>query len=309
MTVFAALVACRDPDPRPGTFVGNPELTARVRQTPVVRVVDGALDALEVLLGDCDGVGDVPLGPELLRFDGPVSEEILQIPAGTHCGVFFAVDDFTLRLDEGADEPTVLVADDFDLWVPTRFAARRDERYTVTFGSDEWLEQVAALAGPGENDVHGDPELEAAFFGGLEGSDVGDEAAAGATDGVPTRVDPDHWPTSPSGVPSSGVPCVDGDTLPLAVPIPPAAMLAAGYSLEVGWCEASVTFVGDLQAGYQTDWADGTLYEIVYDGWSQGCGALHCGTLVDHLGRPRDLPCTALAVCDAGTATVTGFQW
>lgn len=328
LPLAAWLLACRDPAPRPGTFVGNPELVARLAQPPptgdsptdpgAVEVIDGLLAAPEVLLGDCDQVGDVPLGERILSFDGPLSDDVLQIPTGTHCGVYFVVDGFTIRLDEGdGEEPTTVIADDFDLWIDTRFEAENDTRHTLRFGDEQWLADVALAAGPGENLVTEEsPALYEAFFGGLRQGSAIDEAEAPLTtlpQGEPTRVDLERWPVGGDGTPTSTGGCGVGTTHPLAVPIPPAAMLGAGWSDEVGWCVADLTVADSLeyQLTLQTDFRDGSDYEIRYNAWSQGCGTLHCGDLQDAAGQSLNWPCTAMALCDGatGTITVTGFEW
>ncbi len=305
-------------NPAAGTFVGNPTMSARLAEAPELPVLDGLLVALEVLLGDCDGVGDVPLGARTLTFDGPFSEQDLQIPTGTHCGVFFVMDGFTIRFDEGDAEPTTVIADDFDLWIETRFESRDDSRHAVQFGDAAWLEAVAAAAEPGENLVDGsNPALDEAFFGGLErgsGVDPAGDAPTETTlpEDVPGKLDLEDWPESPLGTPTSWDGCGPTTNYDLAVPIPPAAMQAAGFvTTEVGWCEANVLFADDLTplSAQQVDHRDGSLYPISYNGWSQGCGALHCGEVLAANGEVLGRPCTVLALCEAGTAAVTGFTW
>jgi hypothetical protein len=276
-----------------------------------VPLIDGVLVAPEVLVGGCDGIGDVPVAGGTFAFDGPLSDELLQIPVGTHCGLFFVVDGFTLRLDEGAAEPTTVIADDFDLWVRTRFASEAHSRHTVVFGDEAWLAGVAAAAERGEIEVSGsNPALDEAFFAGLERSAV--DTAEDPAEELEGRVDIGTWPTSPRGTPTTFPGCDVGVNFDLAVPIPPAAMDAAGLSDgEVGWCEANVLFADDLavRTAVQTDWSDHSAYEVPYNGWSQGCGELHCGSLYDAAGAPLDRPCSALALCEGATARVTGFGW
>ncbi|MCA9490605.1 MAG: hypothetical protein KC621_11810 [Myxococcales bacterium] len=164
------LLACRDP--AAGTFVGNPTMTARMAEPAEVGVVDGELIALEMLLGDCDQVGDVPLGSRTFTFDGAESREALQIPADEHCGVFLVVDLMRVVVDDGQGGERELIADDFDLWVPTTFLARANGRFRLRFGDDAWLSDVVALTEPGTHSVNGEASLATAFFEGLDRSVV-----------------------------------------------------------------------------------------------------------------------------------------
>lgn len=315
IAVLLAFTGCAAPEPAQGTFVGNPTLSGRLAESQAHPVIDGLLVAPEVLLGDCDGVGDVALGSRSLAFTGPLSDEVLQIPTGDHCGVFFVVTEFIIRIDEGGPVPTTVIAQDFDLWVQTRFEAREGGEYEVRFGDPAWLEAVAAAAEPGENRVDADhPALYEAFFDGLGGSSVeaGDPGEPTLPDTVPGAVDADGYPISPLGTPSRFPGCGPGVNYDLAVPVPAAAMAAIGQPDEVGWCEANVRFADDPtpRSALQVDYADGSLFEVPYNGWTQSdCGAVHCGALYTSTGAPLELGCTALALCADEQAVVTGFTW
>lgn len=173
------LGACQDP--AAGTFVGNPDMTARIADNPVQRAESGIFDALEVHFTDCDDT-IVPLGHTVFTFDGPDAEEVVDIPAGVHCGLFFVVDDFVVTFEEQGAGITV-IADDFDLAIPAEFAARDGGHYVLQFGDEAWLSEVASLAGPGENRLDGsNPALDQAFFDGLVRGSTVLNAGPGDTD-------------------------------------------------------------------------------------------------------------------------------
>lgn len=159
-------------DERHGTFVGNPSLTARIADNPVQRVASGRFDALEVHVTGCDDPV-IPLGPTRLTFDGPDSIDVVPLPLGEHCGMFFVVDQFTVEVRD-SERTFRIVADDFDLAVPDSFVARRDGHVVLRFGNESWLAKVATLAPDGETRLGKDvPALTQAFFAGLwEGSEV-----------------------------------------------------------------------------------------------------------------------------------------
>ena len=317
LTLLLCLAACKAP--AEGTFVGNPSMQARVAEAPTVAVLDGLLEAPEVLLGDCDGVGDVPLGERVLTFDGPLSDEVLEIPTGSHCGVFFVMDFFTVRLEAGGTEPLIIEADDFDLWVPTRFSADPGGSYTLRFGDPAWMEALAAAAVPGVNAVDGsNPALDAAFFGGLTRSGVGDapDDVEASPSLLPGRPDLEAHPTSPRNTATQVPDCGANVAFDMAVPIPPAAMQAAGLGSEgIGWCESGLQFNDDLslQSVAQLDYATGSPFEVLYNGWDQASDCLDapCGQVTDDQGQALDRACSVLALCDGegGSAVVTGFQW
>ena len=48
MIALFTLAACVAPEPRPGTFVGNPSLTARIADNAIQQVSSGQFEALEV---------------------------------------------------------------------------------------------------------------------------------------------------------------------------------------------------------------------------------------------------------------------
>lgn len=169
LALVASLAACRDP--AAGTFVGNPTMSARMAEPAQVDVSDGELVALEMLLGDCDQVGDVPLGSRTFTFDGAQSRETLQIPADEYCGVFLVVDLMRVVVDDGEGERE-LIADDFDLWVPTSFLAEANGRFRLRFGDEDWLREVVTLTDPGTYAVNGEATLSTAFYAGLDRSVV-----------------------------------------------------------------------------------------------------------------------------------------
>ncbi|MBX2801989.1 MAG: hypothetical protein KTR31_30190 [Myxococcales bacterium] len=163
------LAACADPSS--GTFVGNPSMNARLIDNDIQHARGGQLDALEVHVTDCDDP-PLPLGPTTFFFDGAESEDSLGLPIGEHCGLFFVVDRFTVRFDEG-DEVTTLVSDGFDLEIGAGFAARWGQRYRLHLGDTWWLEDVASLAEPGTTFLNSEePELQEAFLEGLMRSTV-----------------------------------------------------------------------------------------------------------------------------------------
>ncbi len=308
------LAACQNP--ASGTFVGNPTLTARIAEPPDVPVLDALLVAPVVALTGCDGADDLSLEGRAFRFVGATSDDALQIPAGAHCGVSLSVETLAIRLDGGEPTATTIVARGFELSVPGAIRARGDSVLTLRLGDASWLEAVVAAAEPGENEVDGDPALAEAFFSGLDGSALEDadapEPPTTLPEDLPGRVDLDTWPESPLGTPTRQAGCGPGVNYDLAVPIPPAAMAARGLAAgAVGWCEANVTFADDLTplTSAQLDWRSGDLYDVTYNGWSQGCGALHCGRILSDAGDVLDGGCTALALCAGGEAVVTGFLW
>ncbi|MEN0068139.1 MAG: hypothetical protein AAGA48_38800 [Myxococcota bacterium] len=159
-------------DPHSGTFVGNPSLTARIADNPVQSVLSGQLDLLESHVTDCESTA-TPLGPRQLRFNGPSSAESIDLPVGDHCGLFFVVDLFTVTFeDEGT--PITIVADDFDLSIPSTFVARDGNQAILRLGDERWLAEVATLAPSGETRLsRGTSPLADAFFEGLfDGSTV-----------------------------------------------------------------------------------------------------------------------------------------
>lgn len=170
------LLACRDP--AEGTFVGNPTMAARMAEPSDIAVTDGELIALEMLLGDCDQIGDAPLGSRTFTFDGAQSRESVPIPADEYCGVFLVVDLMRVVVADGQGDERELIADDFDLWVPTSFLAEANGRFRLRFGDDTWLEEVVALTAPGTVAVDGEPELSRAFHDGLDRSVVEELAPA-----------------------------------------------------------------------------------------------------------------------------------
>jgi hypothetical protein len=250
-------------------------------------------------------------------FDGTRAEEALQVPEGRHCGVSLQAERFSIRLDEGDPVATTVLAEGFELSVAARFDARGATRHVLRFGDPDWVALLAEIAGPGENVVDGsDPALDAVFFDGLARSSVEDaDPSATPTTLAPDlsgRVDIATWPVSPRGTPATFDGCGPNVNYDLALPVPPAAMSAAGLGTDVGWCEANVLFSDDLtpQTATQTDFRTGSLYEVPYNGFSQGCGAIHCGVLYSASGTTLGRPCSVLALCDgAGLAAVTGFEW
>ena len=172
-----ALSACQNP--ASGTFVGNPSMSARLVDNVVQRAQGGRFEALEIHLTGC-GVDYVPLGPTVLTFDGPSSEQEIDLMLGDHCGLFFVVDQFTVEFTDDDGPTTTVIADDFDLTVPSEIAARGQERFVLRFGDIAWLADVAALAPPGEATlVTSDPDLASAFFGGLEAGSTVENTALG----------------------------------------------------------------------------------------------------------------------------------
>lgn len=165
--------ACASPAPLPGTFVGNPSLQARIADNAVQQVTSGVFEALEVHTRGCDDTIE-QLGPTVLRFEGAASEDRVTLPIGEHCALFFVVDQFVVRFDDGG-APITLVADDFDLSIASEFVARRGEDVVLRFGDRTWLAELAALAPPGETRLGADhPALTRTFFHGLfEGSEIG----------------------------------------------------------------------------------------------------------------------------------------
>jgi hypothetical protein len=167
-------VACQGP--ASGTFVGNPEMSARLADNLEQRPVRGVFEALEVHFQDCDDAYQL-LGPTTFTFDGPNAHEAFQIPTGERCGLFFPVDWFEVQFEEKGALTTIM-ADDFDLAIPAEFVVRENDEIVLRFGDNEWLAQVASkLPHTGEILLDGSyPELEAAFFDGLVyGSAVLDE--------------------------------------------------------------------------------------------------------------------------------------
>ena len=168
--------ACEAPEPRPGTFVGNPSLTAglsvRIADNEVQQVVRGVFEAVGVDMRGCEEAIE-PLGRVVLRFEGPNSVDVVPMDVGEHCGLFFAVDQFTVTFDDGG-QPITIIADDFDLSIDSRFVARRGDEVVLRFGDEAWLADVAALAPRGETRLGADhPALTRAFFEGLhEGSEI-----------------------------------------------------------------------------------------------------------------------------------------
>jgi len=166
-----ALAACSPPPPS-GTFVGNPSLAARIADNPVQQATGGELEALEIHVTDCNDA-PTPLGPTVLHFDGPESEEVLPLPVGEQCALWVVVDLFTVRFeDDGV--PITIVADDFDISIPAEFAPAEGDRFVLRLGDEDWLAEVAALVPPGETRLErGSSPLNDAFYGGLiEGSAV-----------------------------------------------------------------------------------------------------------------------------------------
>lgn len=174
LTLLLGLVcACSAPSPRPGTFVGNPTMSARIVDNDIQRVASGRLDALEVHVTGCEGT-PVSLGMTVLEFDGANSTDRVPLPVGRHCGLFFVVDQFVVEFDDVGRSVTI-VADDFDLGVPSEFVARQNDHVILEFGDEQWLADVAALAPAGETRLGAKvPALTQAFFAGLwAGSEVG----------------------------------------------------------------------------------------------------------------------------------------
>ncbi|MEQ1507274.1 MAG: hypothetical protein ABMB14_33910, partial [Myxococcota bacterium] len=149
-----------------GTFVGNPNLTARLADNDAQTAVGGSFQALEVHLTDCD-VPYVPLGPTTLEFHGATTSDALALVPGDHCGLFFVVDRFVVEFRDGGED-IIVIADNFDLTVAAGFSAELGDLFQLRFGDEAWLAEVGALAGPGESILNGeDPALDAAFYDGL----------------------------------------------------------------------------------------------------------------------------------------------
>jgi hypothetical protein len=159
-----------------GTFVGNPDMTVRIRDRDL-QMRGGALDASGVSFPGCeDG-----LGSTTVIFDGAESRETIALPAST-CGLFFAVLGFEVTFED-AGELTTIVAEDFDLLVPEGFSAVAGGRYVLQLGDDAWLADLAERTEAGVVRLDGsDPELEAVFFDGLLlGSEVFNEGQTDTT--------------------------------------------------------------------------------------------------------------------------------
>lgn len=172
IALLGAVACAASEGDRPGTFVGNPSLTARIVDNALQRVSSGLFEALEVHVTDCDEP-TIPLGPTVLRFEGAESHDVVPLPLGEHCGMFFVVDRFTVAFEDG-DRSITIVADDFDLAVPSEFVVTREGQVVLQFGNDAWLAEVAAHAPDGETRLgKHHPALTRAFFAGLwEGSQV-----------------------------------------------------------------------------------------------------------------------------------------
>ncbi|MCB9679585.1 MAG: hypothetical protein H6737_31050 [Alphaproteobacteria bacterium] len=309
LLAWLAVLACTRP--AEGTFVGNPELTARYRSSETRIARGGRLVAPESFLLECDGEGDTALGSASFEFRGERSDDFVQIPEGSYCGVFFVVQELTVEFDDGGAALTSVTARDFDLVVPADIQVGPGDTFLLDLADDTWLDALAQYAIAGANEVEGDPDLADAFFGGLEESTVADAPEAPDTP-LEGRLDLADYPVSPAGTPTSEPDCGAGVTFDLAFPVPPAAMATIGVD-GVGWCEAGLQFTADLAplTATQLDYASLGTYTVTYNGWGEGCGALHCGQLTDDAGAPVGLPCTVLAYCDGegGLATATGYAW
>lgn len=319
MTLVPALllsIACTDPagtGVREGTFVGNPGLTARYLGTPAVEAGAGALDSDEIHLRGCDPADDVALGPTAFSFgvDG-LSLDARQIPAAEYCSVFVVGKSLTVGY-EGAEGPGWVTGDSFDLIVERPFTAGAGEAVQIQLGGDDWLDELASAAGPGEHDAS-EPGLSSVFFDGLLEDSTVRVFDAPEAEEVPGRVDLASYTTSPNGWPlveaGSGQGCGPGVTYEMAIPVAEATMATLGLE-GLGWCEGTIVFSDDLtpRTSQQVDHHAGTTYPVSYNGWgTQDCGELHCNALTDAAGAPVGA-CTLLVECTPGDglATVTGY--
>lgn len=316
LAICALLMMGACTGPSEGTFIGNPSLTAAIAPADTQLVRSGRLVASEVFLRPC-GTGDVALGAVTWQFDGFQSNDRVQFEPGTYCETFLIVQELTVRFDDGGTEVRSVTAGGFDITIPGDLTAAEGDRFELLLASAGWLDRLAAVTEPGDSLLDGtNPDLESAFYEGLQ-----EESSVGAPSSptpppdepLPGRLDLEGYPTSPLGTPSSATGCGPGVELNLAVPIPHAAMATLGLGDgQVGWCEGAVRFDDDLSArtSIQQDYSDLSTYPVSYNGWGQGCSALHCNQITSFEGVVQDRACTVLAFCDgAGLATVTGFAW
>ena len=301
--------------PAEGTFVGNPNLTAGYSDNEVQRGLGGRLEAEEVRLLGCVGEDDVSLNDHAFTFDGTDSPDFLQLPQGSFCGVRVVVRELAVRFDEGGPESTTVIGSGFEVVVHDKLRAREGQLYRLSLANAAWLQLLADATEPGENIADAaNPDLVDAFYVPLqEESGLEELTDPGPEDELPGRLNLEGYPQSPDGTPSSQSGCGPSVQFDMAVPIPHAAMANLGIgSGEVGWCQGGIQFSADLapNTSIQLDYSDFSTYPVQYNGWGQGCAALHCNEVVDFQGAPMGIPCTVLAFCDAGNnAVVTGYSW
>lgn len=309
---LVGLCACHGP--ASGTFVGNPSMTARIADNDVQQARGGHLEVSDAALIDCEEGDDVSLGGWTFRFAGAGSADVVQLPDARRCGLSLHVDELQIRFDEGDAQTTTLIASEFELALPERFQTEPGGRYMLRLGDAAWLAGISALASPGEVHIsEAAPELQAAFFDGLQQGSGVESGGAPESDPLPGRLNLDGYPESPLGTPSQFPGCGPGVAFHLAVPIPHAAMATLDLGDgEVGWCEGEVIFSDDLLpiSAIQQDYSDLSTYTVEYNGWGQGCGSVHCNQVYSSTGIPQDRACTVLALCDDDdVATVVGFYW
>jgi len=313
VTVVTLFAACTEVSS--GTFVGNPSLTAEYESTRSHQATGGRFEASSVLFTPCDSNEQAVMDGFAIEFLGGRGGAAVQIPPGEFCEARFPVSELSIgwRTSEGGD--VTVTARDFDLTIQARFEAREDEPYTLRLGGPDWLDELAAVADGNDITVSSaEMEFQDAFFSGLEqDSEFAASQGGGDPSSLAGRLTLEDFDASPGGVPTPVSGCTAGQTVTLAVPIPPAAMATMDrFEAEPGWCVGDVRFDEDpsVRFAVQQDYSDTSTFTVPYNGWGSECDALHCAGVRDSGGVPLDRACTVFAVCEAsGGGRVTGFGW